>query len=247
MNINRSRQKSKQRCRRPIAADYSRWKKVSIEMGFFKANIVGGLVGCFTAAIAWVLTIPFMGIVRYQIIGSFLLKKTYKIGLKLTELAQRLNIIETLSYEQALTVRNISYAIFAAGFFMALVVLTILHEFTHKWVWQIGFDKKTKKNGFKIGMKKITPYCHCKVDLQLKKMILGTLAPTLTTGFLIVMIGAFMQDPFVVIAGLFGVAAGGADQTQVLMLLPYLKKAKKKRIICRDLEDAFGCILYIEN
>lgn len=221
--------------------------KVLMEMGFFKANIIGGLVGFLVAVLAWAITIPFMGVARYQILATFLVEKVYKIGFKLTEIAQNLNIVQTLSYEQALTVRDISYAIFTVGFLIALTLLTVLHEFTHKWVWQFGFDKETKRKGFKIGIKKLTPYCHCKIDLSLRRMILGTIAPTITTGLVVVLTGAFMQDPIVVILGLFGIAAGGADQTQVLMLLPYLKKAKKKQIICGDLENAFGCVLYIEN
>jgi hypothetical protein len=247
MNKNRIKNKNKDACKRLITVDPNKCTKISMEMGFLKANVMGGFVGFLAAVIAWAITIPFMGIVRYQILGTFLTEKAYKIAIKFTEIAQKLNIMQTLSYEQALTVRDISYAIFVVGFFIALTILTILHEFTHKWVWQFGFDKETKRKGFKIGIKKLTPYCHCKIDMSLKKMILGTIAPTITTGLLVVMIGAFLQDPILVILGLFGVVAGGADQTQVLMLLPYLKKAKKKRIICGDLEDAFGCILYIEN
>lgn len=233
--------------KRLTAADQSRCTRVSMEMGFLKANVIGGLVGFVSAAIAWAFTIPFMGFARYQIIGTFLRDKVYRIGIKLTEIFQKLNIVDTLSYEQALKVRNISYVLFAVAFFIALAILTILHEYIHKWVWQLGFDKETKRKEFKIGIKKLTPYCHCKIDISLQRMITGAIAPTIATGFLIVAAGAIKQDPITVILGLFGVAAGGADQTQVFMLLPYLKIAKKKRIICGDLEDAFGCVLYIEK
>lgn len=245
--MNRNHIKKKNKHKNLTTLDLNKCTKKSMEMGFSKANLIGGVVGFLTAIIAWALTIPFMGVVRYQALGSILVKKVYKIGLKLTEIAQKLNIVQTLSYEQALTVRDISYVLFAVIFLIALAILTILHEYTHKWAWQLGFDKDTKKNGFEIGIKKLTPYCHCKVDMSLQRMILGTIAPTITTGLLIIAIGTLLQDPIVVILGMFGVAAGGADQTQVLMLLPYLKQARKKRIICGDLEDAFGCILYIEN
>lgn len=247
MNKNHIIKKQNDMHKRLITVDLNKYTKISMKMGFFMANIIGGLVGFLAAGIAWAITIPFMGMARYQILGTFLLEKVYRMGIKLTETAQKLNIVHKLSYEQAMIVRNISYTLFTVGFLISLIIITILHEFTHKWVWQFGLDKKTKRKGFKIGIKKLTPYCHCKIDITLQRMILGTIAPTITTGWMVLMIGVLMLDPIVVILGLFGVAAGGGDLTQVIMLLPYLKIARKKRVVCGDLEDAFGCVLYIEN
>jgi len=250
--MNRSRAIKKDRykddnTKRKNLVDYAKCRKIPLGMGFFKANILGGLIGFFTAAIVWIITLPIMGLVAYQNLGDLLILRTYRIGLRLTEIAEKFNWIKSLTYEQAVVIRNISYVMYAIGFLIALIVLTVLHEFTHKWVWQYGLDKETKKKEFKIGMKKLTPYCHCKIDLTIHRMIWGTIAPTITTGLLVSLIGAFTGNPFMVILGLFGVAAGGADQMQVLMLLPYLKQAKQKKVICGDLEDTFGCMLYIEN
>lgn len=247
MNKNHVKKKCKDTNKHLVIVDHSKCKKIPMTMGFFKANILGGIVGFLAATIAWALTIPLMGFARYEILGTYLTERVYKIGVKLTEIAQSLNIVQTLSYDQALVVKNISYVLYAIGFSIALIIITVLHEFTHKWVWQYGFDKEIKRKEFKIGIKKLTPYCHCKIDISLKKMIQGTIAPTITSVLSVVLIGALIQDPLVVILGLFGVAAGGADQMMVLILLPYLKQAKKKNIICGDLEDTFGCVLYIEN
>lgn len=247
MNKNRLKKNKRDFNKNLITVDPNRCKKVSMEMSFFKANIVGGFIGFLAAAIAWLLTLPVMGIARYQISGTYLAEKTYKIALKIIRLSMKLNIIEKLSYDQALVIKNISYILYVIGFLIALIILTVLHEYTHKWVWQFGFDKEIKKYGFEIGIHKLTPYCHCKFDLTLKRMIAGTIAPTITTGLFIVSIGVIKRDPLIVYLGLFGIAAGGADITQVLMLLPYVKQAKRKKIVCGDLEGAFGCVLYIEN
>lgn len=246
MNRNSPRKKHSNNGTVTVKADVTGYKKVPKTMGFLKSNIVGGLLGFLTAAIMWVITLPIMVAGYYMTISTHISRAVYRIAVRLTLLLEKSGLIKSLSYEQAVTVKNISSVIFLLEILLALAALTVLHEFVHKWVWQFGFDKQTRKNEFKIGITKLTPYCHCKVDLSLRKMIYGTIAPTIVTGCLIMLIGAFAYNPLIVIIGAFGVAAGGSDQLQVLMLLPYWKQSKRKKIICGDLEDEFGCVLYIE-
>jgi hypothetical protein len=103
MNKIHIKKKNKNTRKYLTTVDPNKCTKISMGMGFIKANVLGSLVGILTAVLAWSITIPFVGIARYQILDTFLIEKVYKIGVKLTEIAQKLNIVQTLSYEQALT------------------------------------------------------------------------------------------------------------------------------------------------
>lgn len=125
---------------------------------------------------------------------------------------------------------------------IGFLILSVLHELVHGFVWHLYCDKKWKSIQFGIVLKLLTPYCHCKELLNVQQYRLGTIAPLLVTGILPYIISLIFGNFILMAISIFMVIGAGGDVTILLLLM----KEKSSAIIC-DHPSLCGCVLYREN
>ena len=108
-------------------------------------------------------------------------------------------------------------------FFMLMYILSIfVHEFIHGFFWHFACEKKWGSIDFGFNAKLVTPYCHCREALTVKRYFWGSIAPTLFLGVLPIALGIVIPNLFLVTFGVIGVVGGCGD----IMVIWTLRKHK---------------------
>ena len=108
-------------------------------------------------------------------------------------------------------------------FFMAMYIISIfVHEFIHGFFWHFPCEKKWGSIDFGFNAKLVTPYCHCREALTVKRYFWGSIAPTLFLGVLPIVLGIVIPNLFLVTFGVIGVVGGCGD----MMVIWTLRKHK---------------------
>lgn len=108
-------------------------------------------------------------------------------------------------------------------FFAVVYVITIfIHEFIHGFFWHFACEKKWGSIDFGFNAKLLTPYCHCREALTVKRYFWGSIAPTLFLGVLPIMFGLIIPNLFLITIGVIGVVGGSGD----MMVIWTLRKHK---------------------
>lgn len=108
-------------------------------------------------------------------------------------------------------------------FFAAMYLISIfVHEFIHGFFWHFACEKKWDSIDFGFNAKLITPYCHCREALSVKRYFWGSIAPTLFLGVLPIILGVVIPNLFLVTFGVIGVVGGCGD----IMVIWTLRKHK---------------------
>ena len=94
-------------------------------------------------------------------------------------------------------------------FFAAMYLISVfVHEFIHGFFWHFACEKKWGSIDFGFNAKLLTPYCHCREALSVKRYFCGSIAPTLFLGVLPIVLGIFIPNLFLVTFGVIGVVGG---------------------------------------
>jgi len=115
----------------------------------------------------------------------------------------------------------------------------VLHELIHG-IFAIKFSSNGIKSvRFGITWKLLTPYCHCKEALSVKKYRIVLLSPLFILGILPLIIGLLLNHHGVYFFGmLFTIAAGGD-----LLIFWKLRKENENTLVL-DSPDKCGCEIY---
>jgi hypothetical protein len=125
---------------------------------------------------------------------------------------------------------------------IGFLILTVLHELVHGFVWHLYCRNRWKSIKFGIEVKLLTPYCHCKELLFVWQYRLGTIAPLLITGILPYIISLILGNFILMAVSLLMIIGAGGDAAILLLL----KNAKPYELIS-DHPKLCGCIVYHEK
>jgi len=126
---------------------------------------------------------------------------------------------------------------FLLAFYM--VVLIILHEFTHGIVLGHFCVNKRKSISYGIDPKTLSPYCHCAEILTINQIRLGYAAPLFTTGILPFLIALATGHAPLMLAGVVLIVSAGGDCSFLVVIAK-----EKKTAFAEDHPSAVGCIVY---
>ena len=115
-----------------------------------------------------------------------------------------------------------------ALFWIALLVLIVVHELIHGITWS-----QFTKNGFKdiefgVIWKMLTPYCTCKEPLKKVPYILGAAMPCIILGILPCIISWFTHSGWLLGIGVVMIMSAGGDLLIISMILQ--KKASESAL-----------------
>ena len=126
--------------------------------------------------------------------------------------------------------------------FLAMLLLTVLHEAIHGLTWSIFAKSHFKAIRFGIIWEALTPYCTCADPLTKSQYMIGSAMPTLILGFgpaaVAVIFGSF---PLLVLS-LLMIFGGGGDFLILLKMLFY--RTKNKEVLYYDHPYECGVVAF---
>lgn len=128
------------------------------------------------------------------------------------------------------------------AFWIALLLLTALHEFIHGLTW--GFFAKGHWNAIAFGLiwKMLTPYCTCSEPLTRWQYVAGAAMPTLILGFGLAAIAAPAGNFWLLLLSIVMILSGGGDFFIVLKTL--LHKRSDKEVLYYDHPYECGVVAF---
>jgi len=193
---------------------------------------------CFGTTAALLMFFAVMGLTYLLRGGAFI--RNMPLQLTKIEIYHALRIIEATGWP-TMTAGILSSLLCLTLVVLAMIMLCLLHEATHRNTWALWLTKEERKKHLSIGFKKFTPYACCTKDLTVPAAFWGAVTPMLFTGILPTAIGLIIGDPLFTMYGALGFSAGGSDILTAFRLIPYLRK---KDCIASDSNERLGCVVY---
>ena len=109
---------------------------------------------------------------------------------------------------------------------VGLVVVVVLHEFIHGFVWGLYAEHYFKDIDFGFISRYMTPYCACSAPLNKKQYILGAIMPLIVLGILPTVASMINGSYLMLMTGLFMTIAAAGDIMIVYEILKYKTDAK---------------------
>ncbi len=111
---------------------------------------------------------------------------------------------------------------------LGLVLLSIpVHEGLHGLGWMFSCERGWKSIQFGVMWSQLTPYCHCREALSIKRYAAGLLLPFFVLGVLPCIFADFVCSPFWLLFGAFNLLLAGGDTTIACILLKYSGRSVK--------------------
>ena len=107
-----------------------------------------------------------------------------------------------------------------------LIVLTVLHELIHGFVWGLFCKSHWKDIEFGIIWKMLTPYCTCGGALTKAQYIAGSFMPTLVLGLGLGVLSVFIGNVLLFLAAEIMILGGGGDLIVIAKLLLFPTKGR---------------------
>lgn len=111
-------------------------------------------------------------------------------------------------------------------FILGLLVLTVVHEFLHGFVWGLYSEHYYKDIEFGFMKQYLTPYCTCTMPLRKGPYIAGALMPLIALGILPSIASIFNGSYLMLLMGLIMTDAAAGDIMIVWEILKYKTHAK---------------------
>ena len=111
--------------------------------------------------------------------------------------------------------------------FLALLLLTAVHEGIHALTWAMFGKDYWKSIRFGVIWKALTPYCTCAQPMKRGQYILGAAMPTLVLGIGLTAAAALTGIFWVFILALAMIFGGGGDFTIILKILLHRQCGKE--------------------
>lgn len=127
-------------------------------------------------------------------------------------------------------------------FIAGIIVLTVLHEFLHGFVWGLYSEHYYKDIEFGFMTQYLTPYCTCTMPLHRKPYIAGALLPLVALGILPTAASIFNGSYLMLILGLIMTVSAAGDILIVWQILKY--KPKSKDVLYLDHPTMGGLIVF---
>lgn len=112
-----------------------------------------------------------------------------------------------------------------------LIVLIVVHELIHGFVWGLFAKNRFHSIEFGVIWKALTPYCTCSDVLTRNQYITGSAMPTVILGFLLSIVAIALNSPVLGIGALLMILSGGGDFLIIAKLLLYRADGKEVRFI----------------
>jgi len=127
-------------------------------------------------------------------------------------------------------------------FFVAILVLTIIHELIHGLTWSRFCPNGFKDIEFGIMRDSFTPYCTCRTPLAKGAYITGALMPMVILGILPIVVAFVIGNALLLEIGICMTAAAAGDVLIVLKVLGY--KAATDDMLLYDHPTEAGSVLF---
>ena len=127
-------------------------------------------------------------------------------------------------------------------FIFGLIILTVLHEFVHGFVWGLYSEHYFKDIEFGFMKKYLTPYCTCTMPLRLGPYVWGGLMPLISLGILPTIAAIVNGSHLMLLMGLIMIVAAAGDIMIVWNLLNY--KTSSKDVYCLDHPTMGGLMVF---
>ena len=121
-----------------------------------------------------------------------------------------------------------------------LVGGVVVHELLHGISWM--FYASIRLESIKFGMKRLTPYCHCKVPLKIKHYRLGVAMPLIILGILPSVIATIIGDAALLRFGVFFSWVAGGD-----IILLFMTRNLGKETYVSDHPNKLGFYQKVET
>ena len=120
------------------------------------------------------------------------------------------------------------------------VVLTVVHELIHGFVWSL-FAKGHFKS-IQFGITKGTPYCTCVEPLKKGAYILGSIMPGVILGIIPSLISVFCNSGLMLFIGSVMILGAGGDFINIIKMLRY--DTEGKDVIIMDHPSEIGFVVF---
>ena len=127
-------------------------------------------------------------------------------------------------------------------FIVGLIVLTVLHEFLHGFVWGLYSEHYYKDIEFGFMKQYLTPYCTCTMPLRRGPYIAGALMPLIALGILPTIASIFNGSYLMLVMGLIMIVAAAGDIMIVWEMLKY--KTTSKDVLYLDHPTMGGGVVF---
>ena len=101
--------------------------------------------------------------------------------------------------------------------FFAIIICLVLHEVIHGITWSSFCSNKWKSIYLGIMPSSLTPYCHCKEELQSGAYLLGCIMPFIVLGLGMFSVSLIAQSVFLFMLSLFNTLGAGGDMLITLL------------------------------
>lgn len=154
--------------------------------------------------------------------------------------AQIKGLIQMLTQENANVLSFLSITISQSILFIAVLLIgIILHEFIHGIMWSFFIKGGFKSISFGIIWKFLTPYCHSKEPMIVRKYILGAIMPAIVLGIVPVIVSYFTGSLKLWIFGYIFTLAALGDFIMVWVLIK-----EKSDSLVQDHPTKVGCYIF---
>ena len=110
---------------------------------------------------------------------------------------------------------------------LAIIALTIAHEFVHGITWSLFSEHGMKDIEFGIMWNTLSPYCTCASALPRSSYIIGALMPLVVTGLVPTVIALAIGSPWLLALGFVMTLSAGGDIMIVFKLLAHHSDANE--------------------
>ena len=125
---------------------------------------------------------------------------------------------------------------------IALIVLTVVHEGIHGLVWGICSPNKFKNIEFGFIVSKLTPYCTCGDPLKKGAYILGAFMPCLVLGIIPCIVAVYISSFYLLFLGILMIMGAGGDLTIILKML--FLRSSCAEVIIMDHPTECGFVIF---
>lgn len=138
--------------------------------------------------------------------------------------------------------RSVMYFVMLGVIVVANLVLAVVHEKIHGWIWSIGAENGSKDIEFGFQKENLTPYCTCKSPLSKSIYILGSMMPMTILGIVLGIVSVFIGNVALLAIAAIQTIGGAGDILISCMLLLY--KTKGKDVILIDHPTKIGLVVF---
>ncbi|MGN1382862.1 MAG: DUF3267 domain-containing protein [Eubacterium sp.] len=129
-----------------------------------------------------------------------------------------------------------------AAFLVVLVLLTVIHELIHGFVWGLFSEHHFKDIEFGVMWKYGAAYCTCKVPLKKSQYILGGIMPLIVLGIIPCIAGIAMGSLIVTLFGGIMTLGAGGDIMILLQLIRF--KTDARDVVIYDHPTKGGSVVF---